>query len=116
VQNTLRRLAGLTARTATREMEAHLEGEGSARSLVQAEMLFKQTFFIQKLIDPMTPPVAAAQGLAAAMELQGKKAEAHAVLASVGLARKSTREALPPSYLRWLNKRVANYLDTRVEV
>jgi hypothetical protein len=32
-----------------------------------------------------------------------------------GLAKKGMKDAIPASYIRWLNKRVATYLDHRNE-
>jgi len=138
IHQTLKHLAITTARAANTRLNAHIESQsessphghtgshfhgssGASRSeeqvedgiIQQAEVLFRHSFFIHKLIDPLTPPLAVAQGLASALTAQHKYSEAQAVLASVGLARKNTKEAIPPSYLRWLNVRVANYLDMR---
>ena len=56
---------------------------------------------------------AIAEGLASALFGQGKAQEAQAVLRAVGLARKGMEQKVPASYVRWLNKRVAKYLDGR---
>ena len=56
---------------------------------------------------------AIAEGLASALFGQGKAQEAQAVLRAAGLARKGMEQKVPASYVRWLNKRVAKYLDGR---
>ncbi|KAG1664774.1 hypothetical protein FOA52_013626 [Chlamydomonas sp. UWO 241] len=82
-----------------------------------AEMEFRRAYTLSKLINTVnTTSVEAmhekmAMGLADALFGVGKVNEAKAVLKAAGLVKKSMRESIPTSYLRWMNKRVANYMD-----
>ena len=54
-----------------------------------------------------------AEGLADSLFGQGKVTEAKNVMRQAGLVKKGMKGSVPTSYLRWLNKRVANYLDKK---
>lgn len=54
-----------------------------------------------------------AQGLADALFAQEKVQEAKSVMRTAGLVKKGMQQNMPASYLRWLNKRVAQYMDKK---
>ncbi len=56
-----------------------------------------------------------AQGLADALFGQGKVQEAKTIMRAAGLSRKGMKQNMPASYLRWLNTRVAKYMDKAAE-
>lgn len=55
------------------------------------------------------------QGLADALFGQGKAQEAKTVMRAAGLVRKDVKQQLPARYLRWLNTRVARYMDSKAD-
>ncbi|GAX84103.1 hypothetical protein CEUSTIGMA_g11526.t1 [Chlamydomonas eustigma] len=78
-----------------------------------AEGLLKRCWSISKLIRPEGDHKAIAESLADALFGQGKALEAKTILKAAGLVKKGTSDNVPASYLRWLNKRVAKYLDAK---
>lgn len=78
---------------------------------IYAENMFKQSYNLGKLAKPDGDHSKSAEGLADALFGQGKATEAKNVMRSAGLMNKGTKGSVPTSYLRWLNKRVANFLD-----
>ena len=57
-----------------------------------------------------------AEGLADALFGQGKVQEAKTVMRAAGLVKKGMQQNMPASYVRWLNKRVAKFLDKKNEM
>lgn len=78
-----------------------------------AETMFKQAWNMSKLAKPDGDHTKNAEGLADALFGQGKVTEAKNVMRQAGLVKKGMKGSVPTSYLRWLNKRVANYLDKK---
>ncbi|GAX85965.1 hypothetical protein CEUSTIGMA_g13381.t1 [Chlamydomonas eustigma] len=76
-----------------------------------AEQLYRQAWSFAKLVHPEGSHKVMAQGLSDALFGLGKSQEAMTVLKSAGLVKKDMSENMPTSYLRWLNKRVAKYID-----
>jgi len=76
-----------------------------------AEVMYKQAYSISKLVSPETDHKPLAQGLADALFGQGKVQEAKTIMRAAGLSRKGMKQNMPASYLRWLNTRVAKYMD-----
>jgi hypothetical protein len=76
-----------------------------------AEVLYKQAWSVAKLIHPGESHKEVAEGLADALFGQGKAMEGKTVLKAAGLVKKGMSDNMPASYLRWLNKRVAKYMD-----
>ncbi|GAX84105.1 hypothetical protein CEUSTIGMA_g11528.t1 [Chlamydomonas eustigma] len=76
-----------------------------------AQVLYKQAWSLAKLIHPEESHKEVAEGLADALFGQGKAMEAKTVLKAAGLVKKGMSDNMPASYLRWLNKRVAKYMD-----
>ncbi len=76
-----------------------------------AEVMFKQAYSISKLINPDADHKPLAQGLADALFGQGKVQEAKTIMRAAGLVRKGMKQNMPAAYLRWLNQRVAKYMD-----
>jgi hypothetical protein len=76
-----------------------------------AETLLKRCWSIAKLIHSDANYKGIAESLADALFGQGKAQEGKAVLKAAGLVKKGMSDNMPASYLRWLNKRVAKYMD-----
>mmetsp|Transcript_14665 Transcript_14665/g.42912 ORF Transcript_14665/g.42912 Transcript_14665/m.42912 type:complete len:307 (-) Transcript_14665:784-1704(-) len=81
----------------------------------KAEMQFKRAYTFSKLVRPDHNHPELAMGLADAYFGVGKVNEAKAVMRAAGLVKKGMRENMPTSYLRWMNKRVVQYMDARNE-
>ncbi|GAX84101.1 hypothetical protein CEUSTIGMA_g11524.t1 [Chlamydomonas eustigma] len=76
-----------------------------------AETLLNRCWSISKLLHTDANYKGIAESLADALLGQGKAQEAKAVLKAAGLVKKGMTDNMPASYLRWLNKRVAHFMD-----
>ncbi|KAJ9520083.1 hypothetical protein QJQ45_030009 [Haematococcus lacustris] len=80
-----------------------------------AEVMFKQAYSISRLVSPESDHKLLAQSLVDALLGQGKVQEAKGIMRSAGLSRKGMKQNMPASYLRWLNTRVAKYMDQNAD-
>eukprot|EP00200_Dunaliella_tertiolecta_P018747 CAMPEP_0202399706 /NCGR_PEP_ID=MMETSP1128-20130828/2199_1 /ASSEMBLY_ACC=CAM_ASM_000463 /TAXON_ID=3047 /ORGANISM="Dunaliella tertiolecta, Strain CCMP1320" /LENGTH=919 /DNA_ID=CAMNT_0049003089 /DNA_START=134 /DNA_END=2893 /DNA_ORIENTATION=+ len=91
----------------------HAQRHDNANQYAVAEVMYKQAYSISKLVQPEDDHKPLAQSLADALFGQGKLQEGKTIMRVAGLTRKGMSQNMPASYLRWMNTRVAKYMDSK---